>query len=255
VPARIIAELIGAPPEDWEQFREWSDAAVGSLDPDVEMSGVEASMALYAYFGNLIAERGVEYRNDLVSTLLQSEIEGERLTPDALLSFLWLLLVAGNETTRNLIALGTLALIAHPDQKALLLDDMALLPLAIEEMLRWITPVTHMTRVATEDVEIRGQLIKQGDRVLMLYGSANRDEEVFGDDAEDFKITRTPNPHLSFGTGEHSCLGLSLARLEARVFFEELLPKYPQMDLIGKVIRMRATMTPGVRLATVKFNR
>ena len=123
--------------------------------------------------------------------------------------------MAGNETTRNLIALGTLALIAHPDQCRLLVDDPSLIPGAVEEMLRWNSPVVHMARTATTDVEIRGQLIAEGDAVVMLYGSANRDEDIFGCDSEEFKVTRHPNPHIAFGCGEHSCLGAQLARLEA----------------------------------------
>ena len=157
-----------------------------------------------------------------------AEIDGEKLTDDDLLNFAFLLLVAGNETTRNLIALGTLALIDHPDQCTKLVDDPSLIPGAVEEMLRWTTPVTHMARTATADVEIRGQRIKEGDIVVMLYGSANRDEEVFGNDAEEFKIDRHPNPHIAFGCGEHSCIGSQLARLEACVLFEVLLGRYSE---------------------------
>src|SRR6185312_17341079 len=144
----------------------------------------------------------------------------------------FLLLVAGNETTRNLIALGTLALIAHPGACRKLVDDPSLIPGAVEEMLRWTSPVTHMARTALADTEIRGQRINEGDTVVMMYGSANRDEEVFGPDAEEFKVTRHPNPHIAFGCGEHSCVGSQLARLEARVFFEVLLGRYPELELV-----------------------
>ena len=161
--------------------------------------------------------------------------------------------MAGNETTRNLIALGTLALIEHPDQCSRLVEDPTLIPSAVEEMLRWTSPVTHMARTATRDVEIRGQLIREGDMVVMLYGSANRDEEIFGSDAEEFKITRHPNPHIAFGCGEHSCIGAQLARLEARVFFEVLLGRYPELELVGDVDRMRATMVPGVKRMPVRL--
>jgi cytochrome P450 len=127
------------------------------------------------------------------------------------------------------------------------------IPGAVEEMLRWTSPVTHMARAATVDVEIRGQLIRAGDMVVMLYGSANRDEEIFGSDAEEFKITRNPNPHIALGCGEHSCIGSQLARLEARVFFEVLLGRYPELDLVGDVYRMRATMVPGVKHMPVRL--
>lgn len=247
LPTQVIAELIGAPSEDWEKFRAWSDAAVGSADEDIEMDPDESRLALHEYFSEIIEQRRNERRADVISTLLDAEVEGEQLTHDDLYNFCWLLLIAGNETTRNLIALGTLALMEHPDQREALVRDQALIPGAVEEMLRWVSPVTHMARTATTDVELRGQTIREGDVVVMLYGAANRDEEVFGPDAEEFVVTRTPNPHLAFGVGEHFCLGASLARLEARVMFEELLQRHPNLTLAGDVARLRATMVPGVK--------
>jgi cytochrome P450 len=247
LPTRMIAELIGAPPDDWEQFRAWSDAATGTADPEIELDPSVAMGQLFEYFQKLIAARRAQPRDDLLSVLAGAEIDGHRLTDEDLLNFAFLLLVAGNETTRNLIALGTLALIEHPDQCQLLIDDHSLIPGAVEEMLRWNSPVVHMARTATADVEIRGQLIRQGEVVVMLYGSANRDEDVFGSDSEEFKVTRHPNPHIAFGCGEHSCVGAQLARLEATVLFDELLRRFPRLDLVGRVDRVRATMVPGVK--------
>lgn len=247
LPTRIIAELIGAPPDDWEQFRAWSDAATGTADPEIELEPWAALGQLYEYFQKLIGSRRAEPRDDLLSVLAGAEIDGIRLTDEDLLNFAFLLLVAGNETTRNLIALGTCALIAHPEQCRLLVDDRSLIPGAVEEMLRWNSPVVHMARTATTDVEIRGQLIAEGDVVVMLYGSANRDEDVFGCDADEFRVTRHPNPHIAFGCGEHSCVGAQLARLEACVLFDELLLRFPRLQLAGEVDRMRATMVPGVK--------
>jgi cytochrome P450 len=175
LPTRLIAELIGAPPDDWEQFRAWSDAATGTADPEIELDIFVALGQCYQYFRDLIAARRAEAREDMLSVLVNAEIDGQRLSDDDLLKFAFLLLVAGNETTRNLIALGALALIEHPDQCRLLVDDPSLIPSAVEEMLRWNSPVVHMARTATTDVEIRGQLIRKGDVVVMLYGSANRD--------------------------------------------------------------------------------
>src|SRR5271155_3251819 len=163
LPTRLIAALIGAPPDDWEQFRAWSDAATGTADPDVELDSLVAMGQLYEYFQKLIAARRAHPRDDLLSVLADAEIDGHRLTDEDLLNFAFLLLVAGNETTRNLIALGTLALIAHPDQQRLLINDFSLIPSAVEEMLRWNSPVVHMARTATADVEIRGQHIAEGD--------------------------------------------------------------------------------------------
>lgn len=256
LPTRMIAEMLGAPPEDWEQFRKWSDAAVGTADPDIEMDHLEALGELYGYFTNLIAARRsgeLTGQDDLLTILATAEVDGEQLSDEDLLNFSFLLLVAGNETTRNLIALGTQALIEHPEQFALLRANPALLPDAVEEMLRYTSPVTHMARRATQDVEIRGQQIKAGDTVVMLYGSANRDEEVFGANSESFDITRHPNPHIAFGAGEHACLGAQLARLEARVMFEVLLGTYPSIELTGDVTRLRATMVPGVKRMPVRL--
>jgi cytochrome P450 len=253
LPTRMIAELIGAPPDDWEQFRAWSDAATGTADPEIELKIFVALGQCYRYFQQLIAARRAEAREDMLSVLVNAEIDGERLSDDDLLKFAFLLLVAGNETTRNLIALGALALIEHPDQCRLLVDDPSLIPGAVEEMLRWNSPVVHMARTATTDVEIRGQLIREGDVVVMLYGSANRDEDIFGCDSEEFKVTRHPNPHIAFGCGEHSCLGAQLARLEACVLFDELLRRFPKLELVGEVDRMRATMIPGVKRMPVRL--
>ncbi|MFT7841276.1 cytochrome P450 [Saccharothrix sp. BKS2] len=253
VPVRIIADLLGAPAEDWEQFRAWSDASVGSADPGITLTSQEAFGALTTYFRRLIELREQRRANDLLSILMDAEVDGESLSHDELMSFLHLLLVAGNETTRNLIALGTIALINHPEQLRMLVEDPGLIPSAVEEMLRYVSPVTHMTRWATEDVELRGRSIRKGQAVVLLYGAANRDEDVFGDTAEQFDITRRPNPHLAFGTGEHACLGLSLARLEARVFFEEFLARFDRVELTGEVVRMRSTMVPGVRTMRVRL--
>jgi cytochrome P450 len=253
LPTRMIAELIGAPPDDWEQFRAWSDAATGTADPEIELDSFVAMGQLFEYFQKLIAARRAEPRDDLLSVLAEAEIDEHRLTDEDLLNFAFLLLVAGNETTRNLIALGTLALISHPDQRRLLVENPALIPGAVEEMLRWNSPVVHMARTAVADVEIRGQRIAEGDVVVMLYGSANRDEDVFGSDSEEFKVTRHPNPHIAFGCGEHSCVGAQLARLEATVMFEELLGRFPRLELVGDVDRMRATMVPGVKRMPVRL--
>lgn len=256
LPTRMIAEMLGAPPEDWEQFRTWSDAAVGGDDPDIEMDPLVAMAELYEYFMKLIAIRRsgtLTDSEDLLSILAAAEVDGERLSDEDLLNFSFLLLVAGNETTRNLIALGTLALIENPDQFALLRANPELMPSAVEEMLRYTSPVTHMARRATEDVEIRGQRIAAGDTVVMLYGSANRDEEIFGPSSEVFDITRNPNPHIAFGAGEHACLGAQLARMEARIMFEVLLGTYPTIELTGDVTRLRATMVPGVKSMPVRL--
>ena len=253
LPTRLIAEILGAPPSDWERFRVWSDACVGHDDPEIELDAFVAIGELFEYFQQLIAARRVDEFDDVLSVLAHAEVDGQRLADDELLQFAFLLLVAGNETTRNLIALGTLALISHPEQCSQLVDDPSLIPGAVEEMLRWTSPVTHMARTATEDVELRGRLIKKGESVVMFYGSANRDEEIFGVDAEEFRISRNPNPHIAFGCGEHACIGAQLARLEATILFEELLKRYTGLEVVGTVERMRATMVPGVKWMPVRL--
>ncbi|BCO70351.1 linalool 8-monooxygenase [Mycobacterium intracellulare] len=254
LPTKVIADMLGAPAEDWEQFHAWSDAiAAQTTDPGIDLDPLVATGQLFEYFTKLIAARRVEPRDDLLSALIQAEVDGEKLTDEELLNFSFLLLIAGNETTRNLVSLGTLALIAHPDQHRMLARDPGLIPSAVEEMLRWTSPVAHFARTATADTEIRGQRIRTGEVVVMLYGSANRDEEIFGASAEDFKVTRNPNPHIAFGCGVHSCLGAQLARLEARIVFEELLRRYPNIELAGEVVRMRATTSPGVKRMPVQL--
>ena len=256
LPTRMIAELLGAPDEDWERFRTWSDATVGMDDPDVELDTFAALGELYEYFQELISQRrngSVRGTDDLLSVLIAAEVDGVRLSDQDLLQFCLLLLVAGNETTRNLIALGTLALIESPDQFRLLREHPELMPSAVEELLRFTSPVANMTRCATRDIELRGRMIREGQYVTMLYGSANRDEDVFGPNAEQLDITRNPNPHLAFGCGEHSCLGAQLARLEASVLFEELLVRFDRIELDGAVVRMQATMVPGVKQMPVRL--
>ena len=184
--------------------------------------------------------------------LLQAEVDGERLTESQYDSFVMLLSVAGNETTRNLIAGGMLALIEHPEQRARVLADRSLLPTMVEEMLRWVSPVMVFRRTAQSDCEIGGQPIREGDRVTIWYASANRDEEVFTD-AHRFDVGRTPNDHLGFGIGPHFCLGAHLARLEIRIMFEELLRRLPDIELAGPVERLRSNFLNGIKHMPVRF--
>jgi cytochrome P450 len=253
LPTRIIAQLLGAPEQDWERFREWSDDIIAMSDPESRSESMEGVTGLHAYFTALIADRRADPRDDLISQLTTADLDGEPLSDQALYMLCWLLLVAGNETTRNLIALGMKALLDHPEQHELVRADPDLVPSAVEEMLRWCVPVTHMARTANQDIEIRGQTISEGETVVMLYGSANRDEDVFGDDAELFDVRRHPNPHIAFGYGEHLCLGANLARLEARAMFAALLTQLPPFTQQGEVVRVSATMVPGVKQMPVSL--
>ncbi|BAX93926.1 cytochrome P450 [Mycobacterium shigaense] len=253
LPADVIAELLGVAPDDREQFRVWTDATVGTTGTGGDPDPIETVGRLYGCVRHLVTAARTRAPDDLLSILGGTEVDGDRLSDEELLDFSFLLLASGNETTRALITLGTLALIAHPEQHRLLVEDRTRIPLAVEEMLRWTSPVTHMARTATADVEIRGHRIRAGESVVMLYGSANRDEDIFGPDAEDFKVTRHPNPHIAFGCGEHSCVGAQLARVTARALFAELLARFPGLQLADEVDRMPATMLPLVTRMPVRF--
>ena len=191
----------------------------------------------------------------MISTLMRAEVDGEALTEPEFNAFFVLLSVAGNETTRNLISGGMLALLEHPDQRDRLLADSSLIPAAVEEMLRWVTPVIYFRRTVTKDTEIRGQRIREGEKVVMYYGSANRDEDVFPN-GDIFDVSRDPNPHVTFGPGgSHFCLGASLARLEIRVMFEELLRRLPDIEQAGPIRRLRSNFIAGIKQMPVQFGR
>ena len=257
LPLQVIVEMLGVPHEDRHRFFEWSNTMVGADDPEYNATatkeqGQAAMMQLFAYANELAEERRRYPREDLTSVLLQAEVDGERLTEAQFDSFVMLLSVAGNETTRNLISGGMLALIEHPEQRARLLADPSLLPTAVEEMLRWVSPVMVFRRTAQTDCAIGDQKIREGDRVTIWYSSANRDEEVFPD-AHRFDVGRNPNDHLSFGIGPHFCLGAHLARLEIRTMFEELLRRLPDIELAGPVERLRSNFLNGIKHMPVRF--
>jgi len=255
LPLQVIVELLGIPLEDRHKVLDWSNKMIGFDDPEYQTDPLVAGTAaaeLFLYANSLAEARQRAPRDDIISLLLHSEVDGHRLTITEFNSFFLLLAVAGNETTRNLISGGMLALMQHPAQRDRLLADPGLLPTAIEEMLRWVTPVNQFQRTATRDVELAGVPIKEGDRVVLFYASANRDEAVFPD-PQRFDVGRTPNEHLAFGIGPHFCLGANLARLEIRVMFEELLRRLPDMRLAGPVERLRSNFINGIKRMPVRF--
>ena len=255
LPMLVIAELLGVPSEDRGRFRVWSDVMIEAGGGGVNKKILATITELYGYFAEQLEEHRTSPRDDILSTLLTAEVDGKELTQADILMFCMVLLVAGNETTRNLISGGALALAENPDQKRRLLDDPELIPNAVEEMLRWVTPVMNFVRRATADTELRGRKIAKGDYVGLFYGSANRDEEVFGDDADAFDVGReSASQNLAFGHGEHLCMGASLARLEARVMFEELLARFPNFELAGPVKRLPSILINGVVEMPVVFN-
>jgi cytochrome P450 len=199
-----------------------------------------------------VQERRSEPRDDLVSLLAQAEIDGEKLPDLELLSYFYVLVVAGNETTRNATSGGLLALIEHPDQMERLRCEPSLIRSAVEEILRWTTPVIQFARTAKQDTEVRGQKIRAGESVALFYPSGNRDEEVF-DEPFAFRVDRKPNPHLAFGIGEHVCLGAHLARLELQILFRKLLERLEHVELAGPVDRLRSSFVGGIKHMPVRY--
>jgi len=256
LPLQVIAEFLGVPDEERGRIFHLSNRLIGFDDPEFQTSpddGKIAATEMWLYANQLARARRTSPRDDIVSVLVSAEVEGEKLSELEFNNFFLLLAVAGNETTRNLISGGMLALLEHPRELRRLQSDPSLLPTAVEEMLRWVTPVAHFRRTATEDTAIRGQRIAAGERVVMFYPSANRDEEVFRA-PERFDITRTPNDHLAFGIGQHFCLGSQLARLEIRIMFEELLRRLPEIELAGSVRRLRSNFINGIKSMPVRFS-
>ena len=257
LPLRVIAEMMGVPQEDRHKVFEWSNRLIGSEDPEYAVSpedAMKAAMEMFVYANELAAEKRANPGDDIISVLLSAEVDGERLTDIEFDLFFQLLAVAGNETTRNLISHGMLALLEHPDERAKLLADPALLPSAVDEMLRYASPVMYMRRTARTDTEVRGQAIKAGDKVALWYIAANRDPEVFSDPHR-FDVSRGPNEHEAFGGGgPHFCLGTHLAKLEITVMFEELLARIPDMELAGDVQRLRSNFINGLKHMPVRFS-
>jgi cytochrome P450 len=245
LPLLVIGDLLGVPASDRASFKRWSDLIIDAgNEPTPE--NMQGAVELFAYFSSVLAERRARPGDDLLSVLVQSEVDGERLEEFDLLMFCMTLLVAGNETTRNLLSHGAVALATSPDQRSALRADPRLMPSAVEEMLRWGSPIMSFMRTATRDVELRGQQVRAGDRLILMYVSANRDEAVFGDSAEEFDIMRDATGHVAFGFGEHFCLGAQLARLEARVAFIELLRRFGSWELDGEIERLPSVFIRGI---------
>jgi len=235
LPLHVIADLVGVPEADREQVFHWTELTFGFDESVTAQERSDAATAMFVYADGLCEQRRTDPRDDLLSVLITAEVEGETLTQLQLDLFFMLLQNAGSETTRNLITTGTMVLLDHPDAVDDLRADLAQLPVAIEELLRYVSPVMQFTRRATRDVEIGGRKITAGERVVLAYPSANRDERAF-DDPDRLDLTRRPNDHVAFGAGgPHFCLGANLARLEARIMFETLLTRFDGLRLDGAV--------------------
>jgi cholest-4-en-3-one 26-monooxygenase len=256
LPLQVIADLLGVPQGDRHKMFEWSNRMVGNEDPEYQLEAemaLTAAMELYAYAATLFSKKRVDPHEDLMSVLTAVEVDGERLSELELELFFLLLTVAGNETTRNLMSGAMHAFFQHPEQWRRLLDDRTLLPTAVDEMLRFVTPVMNFRRTAMCDVTLSGTDIKKGDKVVFFHASANRDEDVF-DDSDTFDIGRDPNPHIAFGGGgPHFCLGTNLARMEIRVMYEHLLDRVPDIRQDGEARRLQSQFINGVKHLPVAF--
>ena len=236
VPLIVIGDALGVAPPDRLQLLAWSDELMrmlGPKDPEVQAVGMAAAVAYMDYARARIAERQATPTDDLLSVLVHAEVDGHRLTEDQVIMDSLHLLIGGDETSRHVITGGIYQLLVEPSRWAALRDDRSLIPTAVEEMLRWVSPIKNMARTATADVDLAGQTIPAGEKVMLLYPSANRDEAVFPD-AATFDLRRTPNEHVAFGFGPHFCLGASLARLELRIVLEELLDRVPDLALVDE---------------------
>lgn len=257
MPLLVLADVLGIPGSDRHLLFDWTNQLIGYDDP--EFGGDEkrfrsAFAEMFAYAAEETERKRATPGDDVWSRIVNAEVDGERLTPGELDRFFQLLVVAGNETTRNHLTGGLYALSLHPDQWARLRRDPDLLPRALDEVLRWWPPVIQFRRTATKDTTLAGQPIAEGDKVVIFYASANRDETVFSD-PDRFDIDRDPNPHphLSFGIGPHFCLGATLAKLEARVMLTELFRRLPDLEVAGAPERLRSNFINGIRHLPVRF--
>jgi cytochrome P450 len=258
VPSQVVGELVGIPSEDWPQIRKWAEEGTSSQDPDLAAPDAEPGkgmldMAMYAI--DFAARRRTEPpKEDLASLILAGNFGTGPMSDIEFGSFFVQLVTAGNDTTKTMLSSGLLALLTHPEQMAEVRSDPGLIPGAVEEVLRWANPLHYFRRTATVDTELRGVVIRSGDKVAMCYTSANRDEDVFPD-SQRFDIHRQPNPHLSFGIAQHFCLGVHLARLEGRVFFEELLAGFPGIELTGEPRRVRSNLNNALKTLPLSLSR
>jgi cholest-4-en-3-one 26-monooxygenase len=253
LPIGVISWILGVPADDWNLLFQWTNEIIGKDDPEFRRPGETAGQTirrargeLHGYLEGLIATRRLEPGDDIISQLIAAEIDGRPLTPVQLLSYAELIVEAGNETTRNAIGGGLLAFSEHPDQWERLKREPELLPSAVEEILRWVSPIIHFVRTATEDCEIRGESVAAGDKVALFYASANRDEDVF-DEPFAFRIDRQPNHHLAFGSGPHFCMGANLARVELETLFRHLLTRLEWFELTAPAERLNSAVNGGIK--------
>ena len=259
LPMIVIGDMLGVAPGDRDDLLRWSDdmlKSLGSPDPGAMEMATMAAIEYATYITDVMEQRRRDRQSsDLIGTLVHAEIEGDRLDQESLIYESLLILIGGDETTRHVISGGMYQLLTHPDQLEALRADRSLMTTAVEEMLRWVSPIKNMARTVTRDVELHGETLRQGQKLLLLYPAANRDERVF-EAPEEFDITRSPNDHVAFGFGSHFCLGNRLARLELQVMFNRLLDRLPDLALAGtgEPPRREANFVSGYETMPVTFS-
>ena len=258
IPLAVIAELLGVPHQDWDQMFQWTNETIGSGDPEFQQGTTpqetmdRARLGLFQYFTDMVVSRMKHPTNDITSIVANAKVKGESIPQFEMLSYYFLLVVAGNETTRNATTGGLQAFIENPGEWQKLRRNPALIDSAVEEIVRWTTPVIQFARTASADTEIRGQKIRAGESMCLFYPTGNRDEEVFERPFE-FNISRNPNPHVAFGIGEHFCLGANLARLELKVIFSQLAERLDHAELAGPIERLRSSFVGGIKHMPIRM--
>jgi cholest-4-en-3-one 26-monooxygenase len=245
LPLLLIADMLGFPAESYDDLLRWSDdlirATTADPPPEVTDAGLQAMLGFRDFQLGVIADRRSKPpQDDLVSILCYAEIDGERLDDESIIQESLLILIGGDETSRHVMTDGMLALLEHPDEMAILQDDPSAIDVGVEELLRWVSPIKNMSRTVTRDVELHGNTLREGDQLILMYPAANRDPRVF-EHPDTFDVRRDPNPHLAFGFGPHFCMGASLARLELKVMFSELLRRLPDVHLAGDPLPRRSS--------------
>jgi cholest-4-en-3-one 26-monooxygenase len=257
LPLQVIAEMMGVPLEDRHEIFDWSNKLVGSEDPEYAVTDedtLNAQVGMFMYAQSLAEKKRSALQDDILSKLLTADIDGDAMSEMDFNVFFLLLAVAGNETTRNALSHGMNAFLENPDQFQRLREHPELIDTTVEETVRWASPVMYFRRNVTRDVEYKGHQLREGDKVGVWYASANRDEDVF-DDPFSFDIGRDPNPQIGFGGGgPHHCLGANLARLEIKVFWQEMARRFERIELAGDVARLRSMFIGGIKHLPVRLD-
>jgi len=258
LPIAVISWMLGVPPEDWQLLFHWTNEVIGKDDPEfrrpgmtAEESALSARKEMHAYLGELLEARRREPRDDLLSHLLEAKVNDQPLSELDMLLYAELMVEAGNETTRNAISGGLLAFSEHRDQWEKVRANPDLVPNAVEEVLRWVTPIIHFTRMAMEDGEVHGQQIRAGEKLALIFASGNRDEDVFQDPFS-FQIDRNPNPHLTFGFGTHFCMGAHVGRVELETVLRHLMVRLDSFEVTGPISRLSSNVNGGIKHLPVR---